>query len=134
MTIILPKKETDLHPKSYMGPHDKMNTLQVPSTKKYMFPQKHLKIRFGAIGGPFSSASFPFAALQLSAGTGTDCPWHSSIMAHSWPSGPHSARSSVLLLCWVCVSFPGGKQGREHTFLALLTSLIRIVLRAEQKG
>lgn len=126
-----------LHPKSYTGPRDKMNTLRLPSTKKYTFPQKHLKIRFGATGGPFSSGSVPFANLLsfplafAQTAHGTLQSWLASSGA-----GPHSVRSSVPLLCrvWVSISFLGGKQGREHIFLALLTSLIRSTLGLSKRA
>lgn len=72
--------------------------------------------------GGFPSASllgFPLAFAQTAHGT-----------LQSWlpPSGagPHSARTSVP------ISFPGGKQGWERTFLALLTTLIQSALRVEK--
>jgi len=74
-----------------------MNTLQLPSAKKYTLPQKHLKIRFGATGGfTFSSTSSPSANL-LSIPLPFAQTAQASLQVQLTPSaaGPHSALSGL---------------------------------------
>lgn len=95
-----------------------INTLQLPGTKKYTFPQKHLKIRFGATGSPFSSTSFPFANLlgfplafaQTAQGT------RQLRLVHS-VAGPHSVRSSVPLLPGLGLHFLPRRKTRKGMHL-----------------